>query len=323
MTRSKTALLIGATFLLHALSARGSATEPDDHSKPQAWLCHPDLATGACHGPLNLLLVPPNGRVELTFDRNRCSRSSGIRTQIYHADDKAKIDCFYVYPTSSEDRTLNSDMTPGREIEVTASQFGEFGAHCRQFAPLYRSVTLFALLRARLGTEVDSADWDLAYHDVLDAWHHYLAHDNHGRGVVLVRHSQGSNMLVRLLREEIDGKPAQKHLVSALIAGWPVEVPPGKDVGGTFQALKLCTRTGQFGCVINWSSSRAAVPPAKHPPSTFGRGADAFRAGCTNPAALGSDKKIALDSYFLRGDTNWTASTPTMSASRASRPVNA
>jgi len=42
------------------------------------------------------------------------------------------------------------------------------------------------------------------YDDVRDAWHHYLEHDNQGRGVVLVGHSQGSFILAELIRQEID-----------------------------------------------------------------------------------------------------------------------
>ena len=47
----------------------------------------------------------------------------------------------------------------------------------------------------------------LAYDDVRDAWNEYLAHDNHGRGVVLIGHSQGTRVLIQLVKEEIDGKP--------------------------------------------------------------------------------------------------------------------
>ena len=32
--------------------------------------------------------------------------------------------------------------------------------------------------------------------DVVAAWRHYLDHDNRGRGVVLIGHSQGTGMLV-------------------------------------------------------------------------------------------------------------------------------
>ena len=63
------------------------------------------------------------------------------------------------------------------------------------------------------------------YDDVRDAWRHYLEHDNRGRGVVLIGHSQGSFILTELIRQEIDGKPVQSRLVSALLLGATFAVP--------------------------------------------------------------------------------------------------
>lgn len=284
-------LAIGVAGAVFPPAALAAAPIANDYSKIDTWLCRPEKSDGACHGPLNVLVIPPDGHV---------------KPQLYRQDANAKVDCFYVYPTSSEDQTPNSDMTPGREIVVTATQFGQFGTRCRQFAPIYRSITMMALLREQAGTPITGADRDLAYGDVRAAWLYYLAHDNHGRGVVLIGHSQGAQVLIRLMREEIDGKEIQKKIVSAILAGWPVEVPAGKDVGGTFTSLKLCTRAGQAGCVMNWSSFRAGLPPSVNPPSVFGHASADLHAACTNPAALGSDKLTPLDAYFFKADVKWT-----------------
>ena len=53
-------------------------------------------------------------------------------------------------------------------------------------------------------------DRGLGYDDVRDAWNYYLQHDNHGRGVVLIGHSQGAYVLAALLAQEIDGKPVSR-----------------------------------------------------------------------------------------------------------------
>jgi len=45
-------------------------------------------------------------------------------------------------------------------------------------------------------------DPELGFRDVLAAWTHYLRYDNHGRSVVLIGHSQGSRMLMRLIRRK-------------------------------------------------------------------------------------------------------------------------
>jgi hypothetical protein len=99
------------------------------------------------------------------------------------------------------------------------------------------------------------------YDDVRDAWRYYLEHDNRGRGVVLIGHSQGSFILAELIRQEIDGKPIQSRLVSAMLLGATMSVPVGKDVGGSFKQIPLCHKPGQVGCVVTYVSFRASSPP--------------------------------------------------------------
>ena len=90
------------------------------------------------------------------------------------------------------------------------------------------------------------------YDDVRDAWRHYLERDNRGRGVVLIGHSQGSYILTELLRQEIDGKPVQSRLVSAILLGATFAVANGKDVGGSLQQIPLCHKPAQTGCVVTY-----------------------------------------------------------------------
>jgi len=163
-------------------------------------------------------------------------------------------------------------------------QAARFGSQCRVYAPLYRQVTL-AALRAFLAGRSVAIDRNLAYNDVLDAWNYYLQHDNQGRGVVLIGHSQGSMVLTELIKREIDGKPIQKQLISALLLGTTLPVPRDKDVGGAFQQVPLCRNSKQIGCVITYASFRANAPPPAN--SRFGKvaGQDMISA-CTNPAAL-------------------------------------
>jgi hypothetical protein len=130
-----------------------------------------------------------------------------------------------------------------------------------------------------------ATDRPLAYNDVVDAWNYYLQHDNQGRGVVLIGHSQGSGVLTRLITSEIDGKPVQGQLVSALLLGTNLSVPKGKEVGGAFKNIPLCRSASQVGCALAYVSFRANVPPPAH--SRFGKVAgEGMMAACVNPAAL-------------------------------------
>jgi hypothetical protein len=268
-----TGLAVTAAGVAQTQNQTPAATAPaparNDYSKSESWLCRPGRQD-ACSIDLTTTIVAANGK--LTREK-------------WAANPKAPIDCFYVYPTVSNDPTGNSDMVPGsEELGVIRAQFARFGSQCRVYAPLYRQVTLSAL-RALMAGRPTTADRALTYNDVLGAWNHYLEHDNHGRGVVLIGHSQGSMVLTQLIKNEIDGKPLQSRIISALLLGTSLPVPRGKDVGGAFQHMPLCDSAKQTGCVITYASFRSNAPPPAN--SRFGRvPGEGMVAGCTNPAAL-------------------------------------
>jgi len=261
-------------------AAAANAPAKNDYSKPETWLCRPGRAD-ACAADLATTVIAADGK---------------LTHESLSADSKAAVDCFYVYPTVSTEPTGNASMDPRpEEIGVIRIQFARFASVCRPYAPLYRQATLTALRAAATGNPIP-VDRELAYDDVLDAWNYYLQHDNQGRGVILIGHSQGSGVLLRLIRSQIDGKPIQARMVSAMLLGMNVAVPEGKDVGGAFESIPLCHTAAQTGCVITYVSFRANVPPP--PNSRFGHvQGEHMIAGCTNPAALGGGSG-ALHGYF-------------------------
>jgi len=278
------------TLALAALAA----PEPNDYGEYTSWLCRPGRAD-ACDVDLTTTAISPSG----TLSR-----------ETWAANRNAPIDCFYVYPTVSTDPTPFSDMKPdAAEFNVIRQQFARFGSVCQPYAPMYRQITLAGLrLMLAGGGGGISLDHGLQYDDVRDAWHYYLEHDNKGRGFVLVGHSQGSFILAELIRNEIDGKPVQSRMISAILAGTTLPVPRGKDVGGAFQHVPLCHAASQTGCVITYASFRATSPP---PPNTrFGKVTTPdMTAACTNPASLtgGSGELRAYlpaEGRFIVGSTS-------------------
>jgi len=249
--------------------AKPAPVAKNDYSKGENWLCRPGRQD-ACATDLSATVISADGKMKM---------------ETWAGNPNAEIDCFYVYPTVSVDPGGNSDMTPGPEEKgVVHVQFARFASQCRPYAPLYRQITLTAL-RAAIGGTPIPADRALAYNDVLDAWNYYLEHDNHGRGVVLIGHSQGSGVLTELIKSEIDGKPVQSRIISALLLGASLPVPKGKDVGGAFQHMPLCHTADQTGCVITYASFRANIPPPAN--AYFGKVTDeGMISACTNPAAL-------------------------------------
>ena len=267
-----------------ALSASASAqTSKNDYADGKSWLCRPGRQD-ACAVDQTATIVAADGT---------------LKREEWKADLAAPIDCFYVYPTVSADPGGNSDMIAGAEENgVVRAQLARFASQCKVYAPLYRQATLTALRAATTGSPI-AVDRALGYNDVLDSWNHYLQHDNNGRGVVLIGHSQGSGVLTQLMRNEIDGKPAQSKIISALLLGTSLPVPRGKDVGGAFQHIPLCRSATQTGCVIAYASFRSTVPPPEN--SRFGRvQGENMMSACVNPAALGGGSG-ELHAYLTSG----------------------
>ena len=268
--RHATRLALFAT-LFFSLAVPLYGQGANDYSSDAAWLCKPGRQD-ACAVDLATTVVRADG---------------SLTREVWTPAPDAPIDCFYVYPTVSTDPAPMSDMVAdAAERNVIRQQFARFGSACRLFAPLYRQVTL-AGLRAMIagGGGGGALSRGSQYNDVRDAWNYYLAHDNRGRGVVLVGHSQGAFILTELIRQEIDGKPVQSRLVSAILLGATLSVPRGQDVGGSFKSIPLCRAASQTGCVVTYVSFRSTIPPPAN--TRFGRVTAADdEAACTNPAAL-------------------------------------
>lgn len=260
-------------------------SSPASSSAHTTWLCRPGLADDPCTSSTAATVVTATGATS---------------AQPVVPPGTPPIDCFYVYPTVSAQPTINANLNIDPEIRAIAVvQASRFAPQCRIFAPVYRQVTL----RGAVGggdpqhpSGSGQAAAALAYSDVKAAWEDYLAHDNNGRGFVLIGHSQGSGHLIQLIKEDIDPNPAvRSRLVSAILLGGNVKVPVGKDVGGDFQNIPACRRPDQTGCVVAYSSFLNTPPPD----SLFGRvpGNPALQVLCTNPANLAGGS-ATLQPYF-------------------------
>jgi hypothetical protein len=204
------------------------------------------------------------------------------------------IDCFYVYPTVSEQETPNANLTiEPQETQIAIDQASRFSQDCKVYAPMYKQLTLKAIKEP-----VTTQEQITAFEGVSAAFHEYLSKFNKGRGFVLIGHSQGSAMLEALIGTAIDSNPAvRKQLVSAILLGGQVLVPEGKGVGGTFKNVPACTAATDIGCVIAYSSF------LKEPPENafFGRANSALFGGsappgsevlCVNPALYAQNGSV-------------------------------
>ena len=273
--------------LVTAATAVAAAAAPTAASAEVEWLCLPGQEPNPCQGSLETTVYEPDGT---------------SRVEDPPPAQSPAIDCFYVYPTVSGERGTNASKDKDPEVLAVARfQAQRFSQRCRAFAPVYRQLTVGSIFTG--DAEDRAAGAQIAYGDVLEAWREYLDRHNGGRGFVLIGHSQGTFMLRRLIRDQIDrNAQARSRLVSALLLGGNVLVRIGSRSGGDFRNLPTCARPEETGCVVAFSAFNE-TPPEN---ARFGRspsgdtlgggfpyGPD-YEVACTNPASLAANLPTPL-----------------------------
>src|SRR5215208_4460346 len=207
-------LLAAAVALACLLALPGAA------SAKTVWLCKPGKANDPCVVSLDTTRFSPSGK-RLGVDHIK---------RVRHP----KFDCFYVYPTVSDQKTPTANFDIDPELRsIALYQAARYTSECRMYAPVYRQVTLLGILGV---APPSRAERERSYADVRSAWRDYLRHYNHGRGVVFIGHSQGTFVLRQLLREEVDPKPkVRKRLIFAVLLGGNVTVKKGQHADGDFK----------------------------------------------------------------------------------------
>ncbi len=287
-TRRPILMLLAATAALAGCGghttppATTAAPAPKASTGHTVWLCFPGRPSDPCAGSLATTAVRADGSATVTHPSIAAA---------------PPIDCFYVYPTVSDEDRGNSDLRVQLpEVVVAQAQAAQFSQVCRVYAPMYRQITDRGLTTPSLHASPIEA-----YTSLVAAWRDYLAHDNDGRGVVLIGHSQGAYILKELIKTTIDPDPKLRRLlVSAILLGGQVLAgngPAGKSgtAGSTLPHVPPCSSTGDTGCVIAYSSF-SSTPPAG---ARFGRDpSSASHVMCVNPAAPGSLAAEPVDPLF-------------------------
>jgi Protein of unknown function (DUF3089) len=280
--------LIALFFVLAAFGASEARADV-------VWLCEPGVSPNPC-----------DESVETTVQA-----ADGTETVVTPAKPKQPpIDCFYVYPTVSEQLGVNADKSKDpQQIAIARYQAARFSLKCDVYAPMYRQLTLSSIYTGSVEARAEGRK--IAYADVREAFRDYLRNDNRGRGFVLVGHSQGTGMLRQLMRQEVDPKPrVRRRLVSAVLLGGNVLVRKGETIGGDFAHIPLCTAPAQFGCAVAFSTFGDPPPSntrfGKSPATdTTGAGLPAgpeYEVACTNPASLGANERSTF-STLLRSES--------------------
>ena len=232
------------------------------------WVCLPGRSGDACNHDLSA--------TEIRADGSR----SVVPLQVAR---QPAVDCFYVYPTvdMSLGASNHDNFSDAKSILAVANaQAAQFGQVCALYVPFYRQVSIGTYI---WGKDREEQGLEVAYSDVADAFLHYMGSYNHGRKVVLIGHSQGSEMVVRLLRDYFDRDPLlRQRLLIAMPIGGTLQTPLGKTSGATFQHLPYCTRDGETGCVVAYNSYRQHSGGFQH----IEEAAPGNEMICVNPASV-------------------------------------
>lgn len=161
---------------------------------------------------------------------------------------------FYVHPTSYiapfNKARWNALLDDG-ESRALAEQFVEsqasaFSAAGRIWAPRYRQAHFGAFFDTTGRRDKALA---VAYADVEAAFAAFLTANPDGP-IMLAGHSQGSALLMRLMRDHVAGKPVASRVAAAYIVGWPVSMTADLPALG----LPACRSAQDSGCILSWQS---------------------------------------------------------------------
>ena len=255
------------------------------YTRDDRWLCRPGLPGNRCIADLSATEILPD-------------LSRRIIPHVAAVD--PKVDCFYVYPTVDMGLvSANHTDLADREAIATAAlaQIARWSEVCNVFVPLYRQATIGAYLFATPSER--NQRLEVAYSDVADAFTHYLGQYNRGRKIVLVGHSQGAEMVVRLVKQFFeDDSVLRKRLLVALPIGRPIEVPRGRQSGGTFATTPVCTADAVTGCVVAFQSLSAGqhANPASWTPAAGNETV------CVNPSSVETNERRYFSDVVLPRD---------------------
>ena len=167
-------------------------------------------------------------------------------------------DLFIVAPTVDlgEKGNTNANLQDkdfrAKFIGALRMELGIYSDQAAIFAPFYQQATLavygFSLQKAR-------PCMDLAYADVKAAFLHYLANSTSNRPLILAGFSQGSEMILRLLKEYFHQPTLQNRLIAAYAIGWRITPNELRQ----FPHLRMAQHAKDTGVIISFNSESPRI----------------------------------------------------------------
>ena len=159
-----------------------------------------------------------------------------------------KADVFYVYPTVYFSNTpanmeLSDDDLKEKAVGVYKEQASIFEGECNIFAPYYPQMSIAVL--SIQGAEYDKY-FTIAYSQVKAAFQYYLENLNEGRPFFIAGHSQGSLMILQMMKEKL----INEQLIAAYVIGYSVTNEDLKQ----HPWLKIAQKSNDIGVIITYNT---------------------------------------------------------------------
>ena len=176
----------------------------------------------------------------------------------YGVGEYKAADLFLICPTVDMGKNGNYNMsmddTATKESFVGALNMekGIYEDSTTMYAPYYRQMT-FPVYSM---TDEEMAPYlEIAYRDVAAAFEYYIENCNNDRPIILAGFSQGSQLLMMLLKEYFDESEYSEKLVAAYCIGWRVTEEELEE----YTHLKMAQGEDDTGVIISFNSEAEGV----------------------------------------------------------------
>lgn len=176
----------------------------------------------------------------------------------YGIGEDKKADLFLICPTVDMGKNGNYNMA--MDDEKTKENFvgalnmerGLYENDTRMYAPYYRQMTfpVYSMTDAEMKPYLD-----IAYEDISEAFEYYMKHINNGRPFILAGFSQGSQLLLMLMKEYFDDPKYNDLLVASYCIGWRVTEEDIKE----YPHLRMATGESDTGVIVSFNTEAEGV----------------------------------------------------------------
>ncbi|NPD85231.1 DUF3089 domain-containing protein [Lentimicrobium sp. L6] len=173
------------------------------------------------------------------------------------------MDIFFIAPTVysgdsvSFNLSLENEDLKGNFIGAINMEKGIYDAEANFYAPYYRQASLTAYMSRGYAEESENPSvnmaFKLAYSDVEEAFDYYLSQSD--KPFILAGFSQGSEMIMKLLKHRFQNEGLQNRLIAAYAIGWRLEEEEVME----YPHLKPAQNDRDLGVIICYSSESEGI----------------------------------------------------------------